>query len=89
MKRFIFRTVVISITVSALVLVLNSLGVFQRLENILYDSRMVHTASYNRPSDEIAVILVDQDSIDWANQELVGVGPGKERHMVKLWIFLI
>lgn len=70
MKRFIFRTVVISITVSALVLVLNSLGVFQRLENILYDSRMVHTASYNRPSDEIAVILVDQDSIDWANQEL-------------------
>ena len=69
MKRFIFRTVVISITVSALVLVLNSLGVFQRLENILYDSRMVHTASYNRPSDEIAVILVDQDSIDWANQE--------------------
>lgn len=69
MKKFLFRTVIISIAVSILVLILNFFGIFQRLENILYDSRMVHTTSFNRPSDEIAVILVDQASIDWANQE--------------------
>ena len=46
------------------------LGLFQRPENMLYDSRMVRTASFHGPSDEIALVLLDQDSLDWAQQEL-------------------
>lgn len=61
--------VIVAVTV-AVVLVLEGLSLFQRPENMWYDSRMVRTASSHGPSDEIAVILLDQDSLDWAQQEL-------------------
>jgi adenylate cyclase len=34
-----------------------------------YDSRMMHTAPYVLPSEKIAVVLLDQDSLDWAKTE--------------------
>jgi len=49
---------------------LHLLGVFQFLENKSYDFRIRFWADsiYSRPSDDIIVILVDQDSLDWAQR---------------------
>jgi len=49
---------------------LHLLGVFHFLEYKSYDMRVRFWAdtSYSRPSDEIAVILLEQDSLDWAQQ---------------------
>ncbi|MDR2535882.1 MAG: adenylate/guanylate cyclase domain-containing protein [Treponema sp.] len=44
-------------------------GVFDYLEYKTYDLRVRLTAESLKPSDDIVVILLDQDSIDWANQE--------------------
>jgi len=50
---------------------LHLLGVFHFLEYKSYDMRVKFWADsiYSRTSDEIAVILLDQDSIDWAQRE--------------------
>ncbi|MCL2808923.1 MAG: adenylate/guanylate cyclase domain-containing protein [Treponema sp.] len=50
---------------------LHLLGVFQFLENKSYDMRVNFWADtiYNRPSEDLVVILLDQDSIDWAQKE--------------------
>jgi len=50
---------------------LHLIGVFHYLEYQSYDLRVRFWAdsSFSRPSDEIAVILLDQDSIDWAQRE--------------------
>lgn len=69
-KNHAIRVAVIVAVTVAVVLVLEGLSLFQRPENIWYDSRMVRTASSHGPSDEIAVVLLDQDSLDWAQQEL-------------------
>jgi adenylate cyclase len=44
-------------------------GVFDYLEYKTYDLRVNLLAQYNRPSDDIMVVLLDQPSIDWASQE--------------------
>ena len=44
-------------------------GIFDYLEYKLYDLRVNLFASHTRPSDDIVVILLDQDSINWANRE--------------------
>lgn len=69
-KNHVIRVAVIVAVTVAVVLVLEGLSLFQRPENMWYDSRMVRTASSHGPSDEIAVVLLDQDSLDWAQQEL-------------------
>lgn len=69
-KSHAIRVAVIVAVTVAVVLVLEGLSLFQRPENMWYDSRMVRTASSHGPSDEIAVVLLDQDSLDWAQQEL-------------------
>lgn len=69
-KNHAIRVAVIVAVTVAVVLVLEGLSLFQRPENMWYDSRMVRTASSHGPSDEIAVVLLDQDSLDWAQQEL-------------------
>jgi len=50
---------------------LHLLRVFNFLEYKAYDMRVRFWAGsiYSRPSDEITVILLDQDSIDWAQKE--------------------
>ncbi|MDR0472754.1 MAG: adenylate/guanylate cyclase domain-containing protein [Treponema sp.] len=44
-------------------------GLFDSIEYKLYDIRVRLFASSSRPSDDIVVILLDQDSINWANRE--------------------
>jgi class 3 adenylate cyclase/CHASE2 domain-containing sensor protein len=50
---------------------LHLLGVFHFLEYKSYDMRVRFWAdsSHSRPSDEIIVVLLDQDSLDWAQRE--------------------
>ena len=45
------------------------LHIFDSLENKAYDFRVKLFADTYKPSDDIMVILLDQNSIDWANQE--------------------
>jgi len=44
-------------------------GIFNYLENKSYDLRVQLMAKYTRPSDEIIVILLTQDCLDWAQKE--------------------
>jgi adenylate cyclase len=44
-------------------------GVFNYLENKTYDLRIRLLAELNQPSDDIIVILIKQDSLDWAMRE--------------------
>jgi adenylate cyclase len=44
-------------------------GLFEFLEYKTYDFRVRLLATASRPSDDIVIILLDQDSIDWAYQE--------------------
>jgi len=62
---------IISALVFFVVAGLHLLGVFQFLENKSYDFRVRFWADsiFSRPSDDIVVILVDQDSLDWAQRE--------------------
>jgi len=50
---------------------LHLLGVFRYLENKSYDFmvRFWADSTYSRPSDDIVLVIVDQDSLDWAQQE--------------------
>jgi class 3 adenylate cyclase len=63
--------VIISGLVFFIITGLHLLGVFHFLEYKSYDMRVRFWADsiYSRPSDEIAVILLDQDSINWAQEE--------------------
>ena len=58
-------TAVVFVTISFL----HFVGAFRFLENQSYDLRVRLTAPYLRTSDDIIVILIDQDSIDWGQQE--------------------
>ncbi len=67
-KTFLYLSLVV-FGVFALVSVLNYLGAFTFIENKTYDARMVHTASYFRPNDDICFIGIDQDSLNRAQEE--------------------
>ncbi|MDR1857917.1 MAG: adenylate/guanylate cyclase domain-containing protein [Treponema sp.] len=60
---------VISVLVFAAISLLHLCGAFHFLEYKSYDLRVRFTAPSLRPSDDIIVILLDQDSIDWAQRE--------------------
>jgi adenylate cyclase len=47
------------------------LGIFHYLEYKSYDLRVRFWADsiHSRPSDEIVLVVVDQDSLDWAQME--------------------
>ncbi|MCL1958688.1 MAG: CHASE2 domain-containing protein, partial [Spirochaetes bacterium] len=55
----------------AVISCLHLLGVFNYLEYKSYDFRVRFWANsiYSRPSDEIVLIIIDQDSLDWAQSE--------------------
>jgi len=44
-------------------------GLFTFVEYKLFDLRVVLFAPYSRPSDDIILILLDQESLDWAHRE--------------------
>ncbi len=68
-RNLILRSLAIAAASFALAAVLSAAGVFRSAENALYDHRMRVTASSVRPADEIVLILLDQDSLDWAARE--------------------
>ena len=45
-------------------------SLFSSLENKLYDRRMSFTADFFSPSENIFLVTVDQESLDWAKKEL-------------------
>lgn len=64
------RTALIAVAVSLFIILLYALGVFNFLEYKAYDSMMRNTTEKTMPSDDIMLVLLDQDSLDWAQEEL-------------------
>ena len=60
---------VIAGAVFAAVVLLHFAGAFEYLENRSYDLRVRVLAPFLPPSHDIVVVLVNQDSIDWAQRE--------------------
>jgi len=60
---------IIALLVFAGIGLLDFSGVFRFLENKTYDLRIRFLARFSRPSDEIILILINQDSLDWALRE--------------------
>ena len=60
---------IISILVFAVISILHLVGVFHFLEYKSYDLRVRLMAGFTRPSEDIIPILLDQDSLDWAQRE--------------------
>ncbi|MCL2139484.1 MAG: adenylate/guanylate cyclase domain-containing protein, partial [Treponema sp.] len=60
---------VIILAVFTVIGLLHFIGAFQYLENMSYDLRVRQFAAPTPASDEIIVILLDQDSLDWAQEE--------------------
>ena len=62
---------IITVLVFFVITGLHLIGAFNLLENQTYDMRVRFWAdtSFNRPSDEIIVILIDQGSLNWAQKE--------------------
>jgi len=67
----IFPALIIAFFVFIVITGFHLLGVFNYLENKSYDLRVRFWADsiHNRPSDDIILIVVDQDSLDWAQRE--------------------
>lgn len=63
------RSIVVALICSILAGFLYKINLFNTLENKTYDNRMLSTARFIHPDDNIALIVVDQDSIDWALSE--------------------
>ena len=61
--------VIIPVVVFIVISVLHLLGVFHFLEYKSYDLRVKLMAGYTRPSDDIVVILLRQDCLDWAKEK--------------------
>ncbi|MDR2897417.1 MAG: adenylate/guanylate cyclase domain-containing protein, partial [Spirochaetaceae bacterium] len=59
---------VVSLLVFAVVAALEWGQVFSYLEYKAYDARVLLFAKTTRPSDDIVLILLDQNSLDWAQQ---------------------
>jgi len=66
-----FAALIITVIVFLAITGLYLLGVFHFLEYKSYDMRVKFWANtpFSRPSDDIIVILLDQNSLDWAQKE--------------------
>ena len=69
LKR-IRQTVISIVALTFVVSVLSLGGAFYWAENKAYDSRMALSARHFTPSEEIGLVLLDQESLDWAKEEL-------------------
>ncbi len=63
------RLVLTAFVVFAVVCVMQGTGALDWAENKAYDSRIYRTADLFPPSEKIAVVLLDQESLDWAKTE--------------------
>ncbi|MDR1748696.1 MAG: adenylate/guanylate cyclase domain-containing protein [Spirochaetaceae bacterium] len=64
----VFRIGAVSLLIFAAVAALEIAGVFSYLEYKAYDARVLLFAGSTRPSEDIVLILLDQNSLDWAQQ---------------------
>ena len=64
-KRIIITTLITTI----FIFTIEFIGTFEFLENKTYDFRTIKTVS-NKTSENLFVILLDQNSLDWANSEM-------------------
>jgi adenylate cyclase len=66
-KKIVTPVIILLIFAAAALLQIS--GAFQYLEYKTYDLRVRLTTGYTRPSDDIVVILLDQNSIDWGHEK--------------------
>lgn len=69
MKKHIRNIITLAVLLLA-VLGFSFTGISTWLENKTYDSRMKTTAPFKSPSDRIGLVLLDQESLNWAQKEL-------------------
>ncbi len=62
------RSLIVAVVCSAVTLALYIAGFFSFFENKTYDRRMVFASKYVTACDDISLIIVDQQSIDWAKE---------------------
>jgi adenylate cyclase len=60
---------IIALLVFSCISLLDFFEVFRFLENKSYDLRVRFMARFSRPSDDIILVLINQDSLDWAQRE--------------------
>ncbi|MBP5749131.1 MAG: CHASE2 domain-containing protein, partial [Treponema sp.] len=70
MKKLFIRCCLVSVLVFAFCTLMNLLGLFRFLEYKSYDGRMARTAGLFKADENIAVVIIDQDSLDWAKEKL-------------------
>jgi len=68
-RNRLIRALAVGAAAAAAVLILWALGGFERLEKQSYDSRVRLLAGAEQPSDEVVLVLLDQASLDWAQEE--------------------
>ncbi len=88
MKKKLLRIFLIAISVFAVTLFLQLLNVFQNAEFFFYDSRMNKTASKFPASEDIIVVLLDQASLDYANEHRAWSWPFPREAYAELVDFL-
>jgi len=64
-----FTALIVTLMVFVVISVFHLLGVFHYLEYKSYDLRVRLMAEYTRPSDDIILILLRQDCLDWGLNE--------------------
>ena len=64
------RAIIVALISSLISVFFFKIGSLDNLENKAYDRRMRNSAVFFKPSDDIAFIKVDQESLDWAYEEL-------------------
>lgn len=63
------RAVIIATASILITLVFYFSELFNTFENKFYDIRMMNAAKHKQPCEEICLIIVDQESIDWAKEK--------------------
>lgn len=64
----LFRGVVVAAVAATVALVLWALGLLETIEYRSWDWRVRYFASREEPSEKVALILLDQQSLDWTNE---------------------
>lgn len=63
------RSAVVAVCCCVISFLLYKTNLFISMENKTYDNRMKSTSKFIKPDDNIAFLVIDQDSIDWALEE--------------------
>ena len=78
------QTIITVLSLFLVILLVCASGAFEWAENKSYDTRMSISASHYFPSQEIGLVLLDQESLDWAKRELGWGWPWPRESYAKL-----